>query len=52
MKLIMGGGNEASVQNVNRKPVGKRPLARGRHRWGNNVKMDRKETGGMNVWVT
>jgi hypothetical protein len=39
-----GRRNKASVQNVNRKPLGKRPPGRGRHRCG-NVKMDPKETG-------
>jgi hypothetical protein len=43
--IIGGGGDEASVQNVNRKRVGKRPLGRGRHRWGHNIEMDHKETG-------
>jgi len=28
------------------KPKGKRPLGRPRHRWEDNIKMDRQEVGG------
>jgi hypothetical protein len=29
------------------RPEGKRPLGRPRRRWGNNIKMDLRETGSM-----
>ena len=40
-------GEESGVHRVLvGKPEGKRPLARPRHRWENNIKMDFKEMGG------
>jgi hypothetical protein len=33
------------VQNFNQKYEGKRPLRKPRHRWENNINMNRKETG-------
>jgi hypothetical protein len=33
------------IQGFGGKPEGKRPLERHRHSWGDNIKMDLKETG-------
>jgi hypothetical protein len=34
------------------KPEGKRPLARPRRRWGDNIKMDLREIGWVDVdWI-
>ena len=33
------------------KPKGKRPLARPRRRWEDNIKMDLKEVGGDGDWM-
>jgi hypothetical protein len=35
-----------------RKPEGKRPLGRPRHKWENNIKMDLKETAWEDVDLT
>ena len=35
-----------------RKPEGRRPLGRPRHRWEDNIKMDRQEVGGGSMdWI-
>ena len=40
-------GEERGVDRVLvRKPEGKRPLGRPRHRWEDNIKMDLQEVGG------
>jgi hypothetical protein len=46
----MGGacsthGREKLIQNVARKPEGKRPLGRPRHMWEDNIRMDLREIG-------
>jgi len=37
--------DEKFLENSGRKPEGKRPFGRPRHRWIDNIKMDRKVTG-------
>ena len=37
------GGEERHMQGLVRKPEGKRPLGRPRHRWEENIKMDLQE---------
>jgi hypothetical protein len=46
------GGGERCVLSSGRKPRGKRPLGRPRHRWEDNIKIDLQEVGcgGMD-WI-
>jgi len=46
------GEEERHIQGEVRKPEGKRPLGRHRHRWEDNIKMDLQEVGcgGMD-WI-
>jgi len=39
------GGEETCIQDVGRKPEGKRPLGRPRRRWEYIMKMDLQEVG-------
>jgi len=38
------GRDEKCIQNLGRKPEGKRPLGRPRHSWQYNIRMDLRET--------
>jgi len=48
----MGGGRRSTYRKLVRKPEGKRPLGRPRHRWEDNIKIDLQEVGckGMD-WI-
>jgi hypothetical protein len=46
------GEKSNSYRDLVGKPEGKRPLGRPRRRWGNNIKMGRRETGYGNMnWI-
>ena len=42
---VYGGGGRGVLRVLVRKPEGKRPLGRPRHRWEDNIKMDLQEVG-------
>ena len=46
------GGEERRIQGFGGETEGKKPLARSRHRWEDNIKMDLQEVGceGMD-WI-
>ena len=39
------GEGRSAFKNLTRKPTGKRPLGRPRHRWEDNIRMDLEEIG-------
>jgi hypothetical protein len=41
----MGGACSSYEEEERRKPEGKRPLGRSRHRWEDDIKMDLQEVG-------
>jgi hypothetical protein len=48
----MHGGGRGVYRVLIRKPKGKRPLGRPRHRWEDNIKMDLREKGINGVtWI-
>jgi hypothetical protein len=48
----MGGEMRNVYRSSVRKPEGKRPLERARHRWEDNIKMNLKEIGCENMdWI-
>jgi hypothetical protein len=45
------GGEQWCVQDLGGETEGKRPLGRPRHRWKDNIKMDRQEVGWGMDWI-